>query len=123
LALKSFAKRNLRRGFEQSNLEPWERLGTPEAPPMGAPVRAREPGRRTKAGPLFTNTGASQLALRLLRLIVDIRLDRARSTCRALGSMDHGCDRGSVAFTTVYRTVSTAARARGEPVSGQPVSF
>ena len=40
-----------------------------------------------------------QLALRLLRLIVNIRLDRARATCRALGSMAHGCDRSSVAFT------------------------
>jgi hypothetical protein len=48
--------------------------------------------------------------LRLVRLIVKIELGRARATSRALGSMAHGCDRSSVAFTTVHRTASTAAR-------------
>jgi hypothetical protein len=51
--------------------------------------------------------GARQLAL---RPIVKTEVGRARTTSRALGSMAHGCDRSSVAFTTVPRTASIKQR-------------
>jgi hypothetical protein len=69
--------------------------------------RAPRPNRYAKAR---GRGRLSPLALRLLRLIVNIRLDGAVATGRALGSMAHGCDRSSAAFTTVHRTASPAAR-------------
>jgi hypothetical protein len=65
-----------------------------------------------------------KFSLRLLRLIVNIGLDGARATGRALGGMAHGCDRSSAVVQPLQRCIARHQRrlvAGAQQLSRSPV--